>query len=90
MEQGPVFRRRHFGNPEAFTLITTNYVVASFGLAIFAGAKHHVHWFFWVVMGILGLWNIFSIYRHREEFNRVSIIAYIISLAGLAVLFFFI
>jgi hypothetical protein len=85
--RGPIFKRRHFDNPGAFNLIMTNYIVASFGLAIFVDSHHKVYWFFWVVMALLGVYNIFSLYKNREELSRVAIIAYIISLGGLGLLF---
>ena len=87
MEQKPIFTRRHFGNPQIFNVIVTNYAVVFFGLAIFVNAQHHINWFFWVVMGLLAAYNVFSIYRHREEINKVSIIAYIVGLCGLPLIF---
>ncbi|MBS1532625.1 MAG: hypothetical protein JSU01_20135 [Bacteroidetes bacterium] len=84
---GPVFKRRHFGNPQVFNVIVTNYVVVFFGLMLFVNSKHHIHWFFWVVMGVLAAYNVFMIYRHRDEITLVSIIAYIIGLAGLPLIF---
>jgi len=86
-ERPPVFKRRHFGTPETFTLIVTNYVVVTFSLMIFVNAKHHIHWFFWVVFGVLGLYNVYAIYRYREEYNKTAILAYVISAAGLSLLF---
>ncbi|HEX3387389.1 MAG TPA: hypothetical protein VHS53_19470, partial [Mucilaginibacter sp.] len=66
---GPIFKRRHFGNPQVFNLIVTNYAVVFFGLAIFNSSHHKVHWFFWIIAGLLGVWNVYSIYKHREEIN---------------------
>ncbi len=87
MEQRPVFKRRHFDNPVSFSLIMTNYIVTALGLAIFAGSNHKIHWFFWVVMGGLAVFNFFSIRKYREEYTKVHIIAYIISVLGLGLLF---
>ena len=87
MEQRPVFKRRHFDNPVSFSLIMTNYIVAAIGLAIFADSHHKIHWFFWVVMGGLAVYNVFSVYRYREDYTKVHIIAYIISLVGMGLLF---
>jgi hypothetical protein len=88
MEPGPIFKRRHFGTPESFTLITTNYIVIAVGLAIFKNAHHKIHWFFWVIIGLLAIYNAFSLHKNWSEFNKVSIIAYIIGVAGLGLLYF--
>jgi len=85
---GPIFKRRHFGNPQIFNVIVTNYAVVFFGLMIFANSKHKIHWFFWVVMGLLAVYNVFMIYKHREEITPASIIAYVVGLAGLPLIYF--
>lgn len=89
MEQKPIFnfKRRHYGTPESFTLITTNYIVLAIGLAIFTNSQHKIHWFFWIILGLLAVYNVWDIYRYREEYNRIAIIAYIIGTAGLGLLF---
>ena len=87
MEPRPVFKRRHYGTPETFTLITVNYLVVALGLAIFTNAHHKIYWFFWVIFGLLAVYNVFSVYRYREEYNKVAIIAYVLSLGGLALIF---
>jgi hypothetical protein len=87
MEPQQVFKRRHFNTPESFTLITTNYIVVALGLAIFT-SHHKIHWFFWVIFGLLAVYNIFSLRRNWSEYDKVSIIAYVIGAAGLSLLFF--
>jgi hypothetical protein len=81
-----VFKRRHFGTPESFTLTTTNYIVVAVGLAIFS-SHHKINWFFWVILGLLAVYNAFSLRKNWSEFDKVSIIAYVIGLAGLPLLF---
>lgn len=81
-----VFKRRHFGTPESFTLITTNYIVVAVGLSI-TTSHHKIHWFFWVIFGLLVVYNVFSLRKNWSEYNKVSIIAYIIGTAGLSLLF---
>jgi len=87
LERPPIFTRRHYGTPETFTLIVINYAVVTFGLMIFGTSDHKINWFFWVVLAILAIYNGYSIYRYREEYNKVAIIAYVISTAGLGLLF---
>jgi hypothetical protein len=86
-EPHQVFKRRHFGTPESTTLITTNYIVVAVGLSITTSSQHKIHWFFWVIFGLLGVYNFFSIRKNWSEFDKVSIIAYIIGAAGLSLLF---
>lgn len=86
-ERPPVFNRRHFGTPETVTLIVTNYITVAIGLVIFVNSDHHIHWFFWIVLGVLAAYNVFTVYRYREEYNKVAIISYVISIAGLGLLF---
>ncbi|MEO6849404.1 MAG: hypothetical protein ABI203_11755 [Mucilaginibacter sp.] len=87
MEPHEVFKRRHFGTPESFTLITTNYIIVALGLAIFE-SHHKINWFFWVVFGLLAVFNAFSLRRNWSEYDRISVIAYVIGVAGLSLLFF--
>jgi hypothetical protein len=87
MEPRPIFKRRHFDNPVSFSLIMTNYIVTGLGLAIFVNSQHKIYWFFWVIMGGLAIYNAFSVYRYREDYTKIHIIAYAISLAGLSLLF---
>ncbi|MDB5135284.1 MAG: hypothetical protein JWP37_1887 [Mucilaginibacter sp.] len=86
MEPHEVFKRRHFNTPESFTLITTNYIVVAVGLSI-TTSHHKTHWFFWVILGLLAVYNIFSLRRNWTEYDKAGIIAYIIGVAGLGLLF---
>ena len=81
-----VFKRRHFGTPASFTLITTNYIIVAVGLAI-TTSHHKIHWFFWVIFGLLAVYNIFILRKNWSEFDKVSVIAYIVGAAGLSLLF---
>ncbi len=80
-------RRRHNNTPEPILLIIANFIVVFAGLTLFA-VKGRVHWFFWVCMGLLALYNFFNLRRNRELYNRTNIIAYIISLFVLVLVFF--
>jgi hypothetical protein len=86
MEPNQVFKRRHFDTPVSVTLITTNYIVVAVGIAI-TTSHHKIHWFFWVIFGLLAVYNAFSLRKNWSEYNKTSIIAYIIGLAGLGLLF---
>lgn len=80
-------RRNHNNTPESVLLIIANYIVVFVALSLFT-SRTHVNWFFWVVLGFLALYNFFTIRRNREEYNRVTTIAYIASLVVLVAVFF--
>ncbi|GAC1307795.1 MAG: hypothetical protein NVSMB24_20380 [Mucilaginibacter sp.] len=80
-------RRNHNNTPESVLLIIANYIVFFVALALFTG-RNQVNWFFWVVLGCLALYNFFTIRRNREEYNRVTTIAYLGSLVVLVAVFF--
>ena len=83
-------RRRHDNTPTYIILIITNYIVLSV-FTSFAVSCGKVHWFFWLVTGLLALYNFFSIRRNREEYTKPIIIAYLASLLIIAgVLFYWI
>jgi cell division protein FtsW (lipid II flippase) len=80
-------RRNHNNTPESVLLIIANYIVFFASLTLFT-SRNHVNWFFWVVLGCLALYNFFTIRRNREEYNRVTTIAYLGSLVVLVAVFF--
>ena len=80
-------RRRHNNTPEPVLLIIANYIVVSLAITLFTD-KNHVSWFFWVVAGLLAVYNYFTIRKNREEFTRPIIIAYAISVIVLIGVFF--
>ncbi len=80
-------RRNHNNTPESLLLIIANFVVFSIDMTLFEN-RGHINWFFWVVLVLLAVYNFFTIRRNREEYNKVTIIAYIISIAVLILLFF--
>lgn len=80
-------RRRHNNTPESVLLIIANYVVFAISTQLFAMCTK-INTFFWVMLGALAIYNFFTIRRNSEEYDRVHIIAYVLSLAGLALLFF--
>ena len=65
-------------------LIVTNYIVC----CVLFTSVSEVNWFFIVVIILLAAYNVYNIRRNLEEYNKANIIAYIISLAGIALLYF--
>jgi hypothetical protein len=82
-----VFKRRHFGTPQSFFLITVNYIVLAVTIQFFA-LGGTISSAFWIILGLLALYNIYKLRRDREEYDKIRIIAYIISIAGLVLMFF--
>jgi len=80
-------RRRHNNTPESVLLIFANFIVVSVSLALFTN-KQHVNWFFWIVIGLLALYNFFTIRKNSEEYDKTTIIAYAVSTAVLIAVFF--
>lgn len=81
-----VFKRRHYGTPESFSLIVANYVVLAIIMSIFGTSN--LHWMFWVCLGLLAAYNANIIRRNLTEFSGTKMIGYIISLLGLIGMFF--
>jgi hypothetical protein len=82
-----VYKRRHYGTPQSMLLIIANFTVLALNISLFAKEKQ-INWFFWVVMGLLAIYNFFNIRKDREEYTRVRIIAYVMSVLLMIVLFF--
>lgn len=82
-----VFKRRkqHNNTPEAVMLIITNFVVVSLAETLF-WSHHQIGWFFWVVVGLLAVYNFFSLRKNLEVYSKVDIIAYVVSMVVLVIL----
>ena len=80
-------RRRHNNTPESALLIIANYIVFAICTQLFAMCNK-INSFFWVTLGLLALYNFYIIRKNREEYDRIHIIAYVLSIVGLALLFF--
>jgi hypothetical protein len=80
-------RRNHNNTPESTLLIIANYIVVCLAFALFT-SHNHINGFFWIVLAFLAWYNYYTIRRNREEYNKVTIIAYIISLVVLFLLYF--
>src|ERR1700748_2159837 len=79
-------RRNHNNTPKSLLLILANYVTVLVCASLFTNCTKITN-FFWVMMVGLAVYNFFTIRRFRDEFNRVTIIAYVLSLIFLIGLF---
>lgn len=82
-----LYKRRHFGTPEAVSLIVVNYVVTVINIELFATCQH-INWFFWIILGLLAVYNVYQIRQHPETFHRKNLIVHGISLVLLLIVFF--
>ena len=82
-----VYKRKHYGTPQSVLLIITNFIVFGVAISIFVTPKG-INWFFWVVIGVLAIHNFFNIRKDREQYDRIRIIAYVVSCALMVVMFF--
>jgi uncharacterized membrane protein HdeD (DUF308 family) len=73
------YKRRHYGTPQSILLIMANFIVFAVAASMFASSKT-INSFFWVVMGVLAIYNFTNIRKDREEYTRIRIIAYLISI----------
>jgi len=81
-------RPRHNNTPESTLLILANFIVVCLATSLFT-SKTNINWFFWVVVGVLAIYNFFTIRRNREEFgNKIVLVSYIVSTLVLVGLFF--
>jgi nicotinamide riboside transporter PnuC len=81
-------RPRHNNTPESTLLILANFIVICLATSLFT-TKTHINWFFWVVVGVLAIYNFFTIRRNRDEFeNKFVQISYVVSTLVLVGLFF--
>ncbi|MES2274554.1 MAG: hypothetical protein V4592_00935 [Bacteroidota bacterium] len=81
-----LYKRKHFGTPESLILIVVNYVIMAVGIEVFAMCTK-INWFFWVMIGGLALYNYYTIRRNIHEYGKNNIIGYVLSLAGLILMF---
>src|ERR1700742_5178362 len=79
-------RRNHNNTPKSTLLIFTNYIVVLVSSSLCTSCDS-INWFFWVILAGLLVYNVFTLRRFHEEYNKPTIIAYIISLIVLVGLF---
>jgi len=78
-------RRRGHKTPKPTLLIITNFITVMVAVSLFTSCNK-INWFFWVILGGVAVYNFFDIRRYHEEYNRITIISYCISVAVLVFL----
>ncbi|WP_295653244.1 hypothetical protein [uncultured Mucilaginibacter sp.] len=82
-----VYKRRHWGTPESFFLITANYVTVAIATDFFAMCNP-ISIYFWITLAVLAFYNFYQLRREREMYDKARTIGYCISLVGLVLMFF--
>ena len=80
-------RQRHNNTPESILLIISNFIVVSVAASLFT-TKERINWFFWVIGGLLAIYNFYTLRKNREEYTKTTIIAYVSSIVVLVGFFF--
>jgi hypothetical protein len=75
-------RRGHNNTPPSVLLILTNCIVLAVLIQMFTGCSTNN--FLWVSLGVLALYNVYTIRRNREEYNKLNVIVYVISVLLMA------
>ncbi len=81
-------RRNHNNTPPTVLLILTNCIVLAVLIQLFTGCRT-INNFFWVAIAGLALYNVYNIRRNREEFNKLNIIVYVVSILLMIFLFYY-
>jgi multisubunit Na+/H+ antiporter MnhB subunit len=81
-------RRSHNNTPPSVLLILTNCIVLAILIQLFIGCST-INNFFWISIGVLALYNVYNIRRNREEYNKLSVIVYIVSILLMVFLYYY-
>ena len=81
-------RRGHNNTPPTVLLILTNCIVLALLIQLFTGCTS-INNFFWAAVAALSLYNVYTIRRNPDEYNRVNAIIYIASVLVMVAFFFY-
>lgn len=81
-------RRQHNNTPPTILLVLTNAIVFVLMIQAFTTCDG-VNNFFWAALAVLALYNVYTIRRNTEEYTRVNIIVYTLSIAVMILVFFY-
>ncbi|MBS7566579.1 hypothetical protein KHS38_19395 [Mucilaginibacter sp. Bleaf8] len=88
MVPGNVFKDRNYSSQAIISLITINYIVFALAVQMCVSCTG-LHWFFWIIIAGLAVYNFYNIRFNRDEFSeKKTQIIYVISLAGLSIIYY--
>lgn len=79
-------RKSHNNTPPSVLLILTNCIIVAIMVQAFSSCDGFSN-FFWYVLAVLAFYNVYTVRRNREEYNRLNIIVYTVSIIGMIALF---
>ncbi|OOQ58567.1 hypothetical protein [Mucilaginibacter pedocola] len=82
-------RRQHDNTPPQLLLIVTNCIVLAVLISLFSTCDK-INNIFWAALAILALYNAYTIRINRELYNRLHVIVYVVSIIGMALVFYYI
>jgi hypothetical protein len=82
-------RTNHNNTPPSVLLILTNCIVLAVLIQMFTSCDK-INNFFWAIIALLALYNVYTIRRNREEYNKLNIIIYAASIIGMGLVFYYI
>ena len=88
LPEGLYKRRRHHTTPPTVLLIFTNCIVLFLLIQLFTGCAT-INNFFWAAIAALALYNLYQIRRNPDEYNKLNVILYVVSIVLMAGLFFY-
>lgn len=79
LPEGLYKRRRHHTTPPTVLLVLTNCIVLAVLIQLFTGCTS-INNFFWAAIAALSLYNVYTIRRNRDEYNRINVVIYTASI----------
>lgn len=81
-------RRGHNNTPPTVLLILTNFIVLALLTQLFTGCST-INNFFWVAIAGLAFYNVYNIRRNREEYNKLNVAVYVVSILLMVFMFWY-
>ncbi|MBD1394071.1 hypothetical protein [Mucilaginibacter glaciei] len=88
LPEGLYKRRKHHTTPPTVLLIFTNMIVAAVLIQLFTGCTG-INNFFWAAIVLLGVYNVYEIRRNPDEYSKLNIGLYVVSIIFMIGLFFY-
>ncbi|WP_374949679.1 hypothetical protein [Mucilaginibacter sp.] len=88
LPEGLYKRRKHHTTPPTVLLVLTNCIVLAVLIQLFTGCTS-INNFFWAAIAALALYNVYTIRRNPDEYNRINAIIYVLTILLMVGFFFY-